>query len=221
MHPARIDGHGTWKGDMDLLTDVCDVSRIGYGFMASKALFAALDLDLFTLLARQASMLDELAEATAIPAKRLQTLMTALRALGLVGVGTDGRFINSPAAAAFLSKSSPSYYGDYFRFQIDRQVYPHMEGLLPAMHGRAGHPFYDLAIDSDEARHFSVAQHVGSMGPAHLLSRRFGPVGWRRLLDVAGGTWRWGTSRMPAWLIGLRCYVATRAPPTGLPVRMQ
>jgi hypothetical protein len=173
---------------MDLLTDVRDVSRIGYGFMASKALFAALDLDLFTHLARQPSLLDELAEAAAIPAKRLQTLMTALRALGLVGIDTDGRFINSPAAAAFLSKSSPGYYGDYFRFQIDRQVYPHMEGLLPAMHGRAGRSFYDLAVDPDEARHFSVAQHVGSMGPARLLSRRLGPVGWRRLLDVAGGT---------------------------------
>jgi len=170
---------------MDLLTDVRDVSRIGYGFMASKALFAALDLDLFTRLARQASTLDELAEGTGIPAKRLQTLMTALRALGLVGIDTDGRFINSLAAADYLSKLSPSYYGDYFRFQIDRQVYPHMEGLLPAMHGRAGSPFYALAVDPDEARHFSVARHVGSLGPAHLLSRRLAPVDWRRTNSLA------------------------------------
>lgn len=173
---------------MELLKDVRDLSRIGYGFMASKALFAALDLDLFTLLARQESTLDEMAAATAIPAKRLQTLMTALRALGLVGIGTDGGFVNSPASANFLAKSSPNYYGDYFRFQIDRQVYPHMDGLIPALRGRAGRRFYDLAVDPDEARHFSVAQHVGSLGPAHLLSRRLGPVSWGHLLDVAGGT---------------------------------
>jgi SAM-dependent methyltransferase len=173
---------------MELLNDVRDLSRIGYGFMASKALFAALDLDLFTLLARQPSTLEDLASAAGIPAKRLQTLTTTLRALGLVGVGPDGRFFNSPAAASFLSKSSPNYYGDYFRFQIDRQVYPHLTGLLPAMHGLAGPPFYGLAVDPEEARHFSVAQHVGSMGPAHLLSRRLGAVPWRRLLDVAGGT---------------------------------
>ena len=51
---------------MELLTDVRDLSRIGYGFMASKALFAALDLDLFTLLARQPSTLDDLAAAAGI-----------------------------------------------------------------------------------------------------------------------------------------------------------
>jgi 2-hydroxy-4-(methylsulfanyl)butanoate S-methyltransferase len=34
------------------LDNVRDISRIAYGFMASKVLFAALDLDLFGLLAR-------------------------------------------------------------------------------------------------------------------------------------------------------------------------
>ncbi len=173
---------------MELLKDVRDVSRIGYGFMASKALFAALDLDLFSVFARGPATLDETAAAVGIPAKRLRTLLTAVRALGLVGTDPEGRFINSPAAANFLAKSSPHYYGDYFRFQIDRQVYPHMTDLLPAIHGRAARPFYELTVDPDEARHFSVAQHVGSLGPAHLLSRRLGAVTWRRLLDVAGGT---------------------------------
>jgi hypothetical protein len=32
------------------LTDVRDISRIAYGFIASKALFAALELDLFSRL---------------------------------------------------------------------------------------------------------------------------------------------------------------------------
>ncbi len=173
---------------MELLKDIRDGSRIGYGFMASKALFAALDLDLFSILARGPATLETMATAAGVPATRLQTLLTALRALGLVGTDPDGRFINSPAAATFLSKTSANYYGDYFRFQIDRQVYPHLNGLLPAIHGRAARPFYELTVDPDEARHFSVAQHVGSLGPAHLLARRLGPVTWRRLLDVAGGT---------------------------------
>ena len=173
---------------MELLNDVRDLSRIGYGFMASKALFAAVDLDVFTLLAGQPATLNELASTTEIPAKRLQTLMSALRALGLVGIDADGHFINSPAARNYLSKSSPNYYGDYFRYQIDRQIYPHMEHLLPAMHGQGGPRFYELTVDPEEARQFSVAQHVGSLGPASLLSRHFGSVSWRRLLDVAGGT---------------------------------
>jgi hypothetical protein len=75
---------------MELLKDVRDVSRIGYGFMASKALFAALDLDMFSILARGPATLETMAAAAGIPAKRLQTLLTALRALGLVGTDPEG-----------------------------------------------------------------------------------------------------------------------------------
>lgn len=156
--------------------------------MASKALFAALDLDLFTLIEKQAATIDELAGVVGIPVKRLQFLMTPLRALGIIGVSEQGRYINSPAAARYLSKSSRNYYGDYFRFQIDRQLYPAWLNLIPAMHGHSSPPFYDQFSNPEEARHFSVAQHTGSLGPAHLLAQRLGSIGWRRMLDVAGGT---------------------------------
>ena len=43
-------------------------------------------------------------------------------------------------------------------------------------------------MDPEEARRFSVAQHVGSLGPAHILTRRLGAVPWCNVLDVAGGT---------------------------------
>jgi 2-hydroxy-4-(methylsulfanyl)butanoate S-methyltransferase len=173
---------------MDLLQDVREVSRIGYGFMASKALFAALDLDVFSLLAQQPRTTGELAEATGIAPGPMQMLLTALRSLKLVGIDADGRHVNSPAAAAYLAKSSPHYYGDYFRFQIDRQIYPMWGNLLPALRGRPVARLYDQMRDPEEARHFSVAQHAGSLGPAHLLVRRVQAAGWQRLLDVAGGT---------------------------------
>ncbi len=44
MRDSVSDGSG--------VTDVRDISRLAYGFMASKALFVALDLDLFTQLAQ-------------------------------------------------------------------------------------------------------------------------------------------------------------------------
>jgi hypothetical protein len=40
------------------ITDVRDISRIGYGFMASRALFAALDADVFGRLANGPKTLD-------------------------------------------------------------------------------------------------------------------------------------------------------------------
>jgi 2-hydroxy-4-(methylsulfanyl)butanoate S-methyltransferase len=43
------------------ITDVRDISRIGYGFMASRALFAALDADVFGHLAEGPKSLPALA----------------------------------------------------------------------------------------------------------------------------------------------------------------
>ena len=100
---------------MDLIKDVREVCRIGYGFMASKALFAALDLDLFTRIGRQPATLEELSAATDVTSNRLQMLLSALRALGLIGIDVNGRHVNSPAAANFLSTLSPNYYGDLRR----------------------------------------------------------------------------------------------------------
>jgi ubiquinone/menaquinone biosynthesis C-methylase UbiE len=173
---------------MELIRDVREISRIGYGFMAAKALFAALDLDLFTRIARAPSTTELLSTDIRVPPKRLGMLLSALRALGLVGLDSAGRLVNSPAANTFLSTLSPKYYGDYFRFQIDRQVYPSWGHFLPAIRGEHFQPFYQQMSDPIEARNFSVAQHAGSLGAAHLLARRIGPVSWQSLLDVAGGT---------------------------------
>ncbi len=48
------------------LDNVRDISRIAYGFMASKGLFAALDLDLFGLIARAPKTADALAADTGL-----------------------------------------------------------------------------------------------------------------------------------------------------------
>jgi ubiquinone/menaquinone biosynthesis C-methylase UbiE len=173
---------------MNLIDNVRDVSRIGYGFMASKALFAALDLDLFTRLEHAPQSVQALAAAAGVPQTRLQMLLSALRGLGLIGRDDKERAFNSPAASKFLARSSPHYYGDYFRFQIDRLLYPHWDHLLPAMRGERFTPFYEQLDDPQDAHDFSVAQHGGSLGAARLLARRLGRVRWRRLLDVAGGT---------------------------------
>ena len=55
---------------MEPLTDVRAISRLAYGFMASKVLFAALNLDLFSRVSAQPKTLGELAEETGIAAKR-------------------------------------------------------------------------------------------------------------------------------------------------------
>lgn len=172
---------------MQLISEVKELSGIGYGFMASKTLFAALDLELFTHLAQGSRSAHELQRCTGAAPNALHTLLRACASLGLVGREGE-RYYNSPAAAQYLAKGSPRYFGDYFRYQIDRQIYPSLQELGDALKGLPTTPMYARMASPAEAELFSNAQHVGSLGPAHLLAQRVDCSGWGQLLDVAGGS---------------------------------
>ncbi len=172
---------------MELLSEAKDLSDIGYGFMASKVLFAALDLEIFTHLADTPLSADDLGRRTKAAPNGLRTLLRACTSLGLLGLD-GGRYFNSPAAANYLAMKAPMYFGDYFRYQIDRQIYPSLEALGDALNGKPTTPMYARMSSPDEAGLFSRAQHVGSMGPAHVLAHRVDASRWTSLLDVAGGS---------------------------------
>jgi 2-hydroxy-4-(methylsulfanyl)butanoate S-methyltransferase len=173
---------------MKPLEDVRDISRIAYGFMASKALFAALNLDLFGHIANTPLTAAQIAAKTGVAPGRITTLLAGLTALGLVV--TDGTtYGNAPASARYLVRSSPTYFGDYYRFQIDRLIYPSLEHLDAGLRGElGGRPDAFENLDPARADEFTSGQHSGSMGPAVLLTRRLDLSACRSLLDVAGGS---------------------------------
>lgn len=173
---------------MPALTDVRDISRIAYGFMGSKALFAALDLRVFEHLAEGPKSLSELAAATGIAESLLEALLTACAGLGLVE--PDGmRYANAPATEQYLVRSAPRYFGDYFRFQIDRQVYPALQSLGRALVGEPVPGIYTGGFsDPSQATDFTHGQHSGSLGPAYVLARTVELEAARTLLDIGGGS---------------------------------
>jgi ubiquinone/menaquinone biosynthesis C-methylase UbiE len=172
---------------MEPITDVRDISHIAYGFMASKVLFASLHLDLYSRLAEHPKTLHQLATETGIASHRLLTLLTACRSLGLL-TREHETYRNAPASARYLVRGAPAYFGDYFRFQVDRHVYPHLEHLDAALRGEPTPALYDLMADEDEAAHFTRAQHAGSLGPAAVLTTMVNLSHCHTLLDVAGGS---------------------------------
>jgi ubiquinone/menaquinone biosynthesis C-methylase UbiE len=172
------------------LSDVRDVSRLAYGFVASKALFAAPNLDIFSRL-EEPTTLEDLAQELGVQVNRLNTLMVTLTALGLT-VRDDSGFQNSPVGARYLARGARAYFGDYFRLQIDRQIYPSLEHLDAAMAGDSSYQalYGDAGLTSDaaEAEAFSLAQHAGSLGPAMEFAKTVDLSGTTTLLDIAGGS---------------------------------
>jgi len=174
-----------------LITEAEEISNIAFGFMASKALFVALHLDVFTRLSGEPKSAKAIAEEAGVPENRVVTIMTVLNAMGLVTREGD-LFSNSPGAESFLVKGARYDFGDYLRLQIDRQMYPFMQQLEGVVTDNLSADDVDSYAkwmeNEEEARLYSESQHAGSLGPGRSLARMVDFSGVDHLLDVAGGT---------------------------------
>ena len=173
------------------ITDVREISRIAYGFLGSKALFAALNIDLFGRLAGGPKSLHELESALGVPQNRLSTLLAALVSVGLVS--KDGAsYRNAPASERYLVRGAPAYFADYYRFQVDRQIYPSLMHLDAGIAGDtanlANASLAGLMESPEEAEAFTRAQHAGSFGPALMLAKSLDLGDASHLLDAGGGS---------------------------------
>lgn len=173
------------------VTEAEQISNIAFGFMASKALFVALHVGVFTRLAEGPKTAADLATECDVLENRMTTLLTALNSIGLL-VREGNTFRNSPGAQAFLVKGARYDFGDYLRFQIDRQMFPFMQGLEAVVRDDIAPDQIDSyakwMADPEEARLYSESQHAGSVGPARTLARIADLSDVDSLLDVAGGT---------------------------------
>ncbi len=167
------------------------ISDIAFAFMGSKALFAALHVDLFSSLSEKTLTAADLAQQTGLHVDRATTLLTALTALGLVRRKGDG-FANSSAAEAFLVKGRKYDFGDYLRLQIDKQMYPFLTQLNEALTGTLKEnqisSYAEWFSDPEQARLYSRSQHAGSLGPGRGLAKIVDMSDAKTLLDVGGGT---------------------------------
>jgi len=167
---------------------VTAVSSIAYGFMASQALYAALELGLFGALAAGPATEETLARQLGAPARPFRALLAACTALGLLE--RDGaRFRNAPAAARYLVPDARGYMGEYYLRQIAGTLY----GQVPLARGLLrGEPvagtYGSFLEDPARVEAFIRGQHAGSTGPAALLAKARDLSRHTRLLDLGGGS---------------------------------
>jgi len=178
----------------DELEDDIDVDGVAYGFMASQALFAGLELGIFDAIAAAGGSVDlpSLQRSSGVTAPRLQTLLTALVASKALRRSRDGAYDLSPNAARFLVSSSRHFYGDYLKLQIGRQFYHRMGALTDVMKTGEAPSYASWFSDPEVAATYTRAQHNGSVATAKaLLKRMAGSVsldGASKMLDVGGGS---------------------------------
>jgi hypothetical protein len=94
--------------------DPSHILQIGMGFFASKTLLSAVELGLFTTLAKGPLTGAEIGQALGLDSRAIPDFPDALVALGLLareGDGPGARYANTPEGSMFLDRESPAYVG--------------------------------------------------------------------------------------------------------------
>jgi hypothetical protein len=181
--PARI------SSEQHAADAISSVSAIAYGFMGSQALFAALELGLFTTLAEEPCGVDALASRLNSPSGPLSVLLATCQALGLV-IWDGAIYANSPAAQRFLVSTTRAYIGDYYLRQVNTLIYDRLPLVRALLAGRPVAPldYAHTLLEPHVTEEFIRGQHAGSLGPAALLARTHDFSRSTRLLDLGGGS---------------------------------
>ena len=119
-----------------------NIMQVGLGFWASKTLLSAVEMELFTELAKHPEDLESLQGRMGLHPRSARDFLDALVALGFL-VREDGVYSNTPETDLFLDKRKPSYMGGMLEMSNNR-LYPFWGSLTKAL--RTGNPQNETAL---------------------------------------------------------------------------
>jgi hypothetical protein len=167
------------------------IMQIGLGFWASKTLLSAVEMGLFTELARGPEDLETLRGRLGLHPRAAHDFLDALVALGLLE-RSGGRYSNTPATDLFLDKHKPSYIGGLLEM-ANLRLYGFWGHLTEAV--RTGKPqnevrsgglplFETLYADPARLRQFLSAMSGISRGAALAIAAKFPWKNYATFVDV-------------------------------------
>ncbi len=125
------------------------IMQTGMGFMASKTLLSAVELELFTVLGDRSMMAPEIGDRLGLHPRSLEDFLDALVALGLLrrdGDGQDAEYRNTIDSAFFLDKAQPAYLGGILEM-ANARLYPFWADLTEGL--RTGQPQNETKTGGD------------------------------------------------------------------------
>ena len=122
------------------------ILQIGTGFWASKTLLSAVEMEVFTELAKHPEDLETLSGRLGMHPRGARDFLDTLVALGFLE-REDGVYANTPETEMFLDKRKPSYVGGILEM-ANLRLYPAWGNLTKAV--RTGLPQNELSADGGE-----------------------------------------------------------------------
>jgi len=112
------------------------ILKVGLGFWPSKVLLSAVEMELFTDLAKGPQSLESIQGRLGLHPRSGRDFLDALVALGFL-VRAGGEYSNTPSTDTFLDKHKPSYIGGMLEM-ANQRLYGHWNHLTEAL--RTGLP---------------------------------------------------------------------------------
>jgi predicted nicotinamide N-methyase len=166
--------------------DTTRLQKMAQAYWESAALMAAVELEIFTAVARGQDTIPAVARAAGIGERNAERLLTALCAMTLLSRKGD-RFANAPDVERFLVKDSDRYAGAWILFTKPRwEAYGKMSERLRSTEVNKLGAYKEFTVD--DARRYHAATYSIGMGAARLFSRQVDLTGRRLMLDLGGGS---------------------------------
>src|SRR5260370_19512087 len=99
------------------------ILQVGLGFWPSKVLLSAVEMELFTDLARGPQSLESIQGRMGLHARAARDFLDSLVSLGFLQ-RTEGQYSNTAATDLFLDKHKPSYIGGILEM-ANQRLYGH------------------------------------------------------------------------------------------------
>jgi len=167
--------------------DTTRLQRLVHSYRDAAALMAAVELGLFTQVARGADTEAAVARALDLSAANAERLVTACVALGLL-VRDGERVRNAPDVARFLVEGEPTYAGPWMLFSKPDwtewgRLSTHLRRRESVVLGK-----YAQGFTVEQARKYHEATYSIGMGAARRFVRQVDLAGRRQILDLGGGS---------------------------------
>lgn len=167
-----------------------NILKTGLAFWASKTLLTAVELEVFTLLAKGAQDAATLQHALGLHQRGTRDFLDALVAMGFLK-REDGMYGNTPEADLFLDKAKPSYIGGILAMANNR-LYPFWGNLTTALRTgerqnerlQGGDLFVELYKDASKLKEFLYAMSGVSRGANLAIAEKFPWQKYKTYVDV-------------------------------------
>ncbi|MGI8836813.1 MAG: methyltransferase [Pyrinomonadaceae bacterium] len=170
-----------------------NIMQVGLGFWASKTLLSAVELGLFTELAKGPMSREAVGERFNLHERSLRDFLDALVSLQMLERDAAGLYRNTSEADMFLDKAKPSYIGGMLEMANTR-LYPFWGSLTEAL--RTGRPqneaksggnfFEALYADPERLEGFLSAMTGLSLGAANAIAQKFSWKDYQTFIDIGG-----------------------------------